>query len=190
MSATGSLKESHFFTSSRVRKGPDLANLADYVRLHHFHDGKSIVFENSICTFVWNQHHSRTLSEGIRFGGSSGMPTNCDHFWQEGSFVVCPTVIQKNIETVFVLRYCWAFVRGGGWEGGVNRVSRKYLLSINTYYTLSQIWKKSPFWFWLFSLLPYKKCNLGVASHAPRRLAVMKIRKIILCYCAQWCSSS
>ena len=111
------------------------------MRLLHFHDGKSIVFENSICTFVWNQHHSRTLSEGIRFGGSSGMPTNCDHFWQEGSFVVCPTVIQKNIEIVFSLRYSWAFVRGGGWEGGVNRVSRKYLLSINTYYLL---WSWAP----------------------------------------------
>ena len=56
--------------------------------------------------------------------------------------------------------------------------------------TMSQIWKKIPFWFWLFSLLPYKKCNLAAASHAPRRLAGMKIRKIILSYCAQWCSSS
>ena len=121
----------------------------DYVRLLHFHDGKSIVFENSICTFVWNQHHSRTLSEGIRFGGSSGMPTNCDHFWQEASFVVCPTVIQKNIEIVFSLRYSWAFVRGGGWEGGVNRVSRKYLLSINTYYLL---WSCAPSVFQLIIL--------------------------------------
>ena len=30
-----------------------------------------------------------------------------------------------------------------------------------------------------------KKCNLAAASHAPRRLAGMKIRKIILSYCAQ-----
>ena len=66
----------------------------------------------------------------------------------------------------------------------------EYHLPTYLYPTVSQIRKKIPFWFWLFSLLPYKKCNLAAASHAPRRLAGMKIRKIILSYCAQWCSSS
>ena len=84
-------------------------------------------------------------------------------------------------------------------------------------YTVSQIWKKSAFLFWVeilgqnklgepsntflsflmknggnffFHFLPYKMCKLGVAGHRPRELAGMKIMKIILCYCAQWCSSS
>ena len=74
------------------------------------------------------------------------------------------------------------------WEFYKKKVHDLFLINVCS--TLSQIWKKIPFWFWLFSLLPYKKCNLAAASHAPRRLAGMKIRKIILCYCAQWCSSS
>ena len=45
--------------------------------------------------------------------------------------------------------------------------------------------KKVHFDFEIFSLLPYKMCFLAAASHAPRGLARMKIRKIILCYCAQ-----
>ena len=38
--------------------------------------------------------------------------------------------------------------------------------------------------------LPYKTCKLGAAGHRLRGLARMKIMKIILCYCAQWCCSS
>ena len=41
-----------------------------------------------------------------------------------------------------------------------------------------------------FHFLPYKTCKLGATGHGPRGLAGMKIMKIILCYCAQWCCSS
>ena len=37
----------------------------------------------------------------------------------------------------------------------INSIS--YQLQKIEHLTLSQIWKKIPFWFWLFSLLPYKK---------------------------------
>ena len=84
-------------------------------------------------------------------------------------------------------------------------------------HTVSQIWKKTAFSFWVeilgenmleepsntfvsflvknegnifFHFLPYKTCKLGATGHGPRGLAGMKIMKIILCYCAQWCCSS
>ena len=41
-----------------------------------------------------------------------------------------------------------------------------------------------------FYFLPYKTCKLGAAGHGPRGLAGMKIMKLILCYCSQWCCSS
>ena len=41
-------------------------------------------------------------------------------------------------------------------------------------------WRK-----FFFHFLPYKMCKLGVAGRRPRELAGMKIRKIILSYCAQ-----
>ena len=109
------------------------------------------------------------------------------------------------------------------------KISLKYYVQFNTqchgvvvrssssWGTVSQIWKKSAFSFWVeilgenmleepsntivsflvknegnifFHFLPYKTCKLGATGHGPRGLAGMKIMKIILCYCAQWCCSS